>query len=179
MKNEYKIYKNYIEIFMTKNTGEIFTTQVSARHLERLLDFDVSWHLDWKPKIKNYYAQSISYLGVFDGKPKYKTLYLHRFIMLAKEDEMVDHIGVTNTLDNRDENLRIISNENNSRNRKGKNSNNTSGYRNVSFIQGYWKVQLQINGKNHLFPEKFTDVDDAGRFAKEMRDKYYGEFSGQ
>jgi hypothetical protein len=29
-----------------------------------------------------------------------------------------------------------------------------------------------------LFPEKFKDVDEAGRFAEAMRKKYYGEFAG-
>jgi len=82
-------------------------------------------------------------------------------------------------LDNREINIREASNEENIKNRKSKNSNNTSGYRNVSLIDGFYRIQIQIDGKNHRFSEKFDDVDKAGLFAKKMREKYYGEFSGE
>lgn len=179
MKNKYKIVGDYVEIFMTRRNGETFTTQVSKKHLEKLLEFDVKWHPDWKPKIKNYYAQATIYIGMVEGKAKYKTLYLHRFIMNAKENEMVDHVGITNTLDNRDKNLRIVNNKDNSKHRNGINSNNTSGYRNVAKIGKWWRVQLQVNGKNKLFSEKFEDVNDAGKFAEKMREKYYRDYKGK
>lgn len=41
-----------------------------------------------------------------------------------------------------------------------------------------YHVQLQINGKNKVLG-KFSDVHEAGRFAEEMRQKYYGEFAGK
>ena len=93
--------------------------------------------------------------------------------------ETVDHIN-GNTFDNRKTNLRIVEDSNNLTNRKSKNSNNKSGYRNVcwSKSESKWLVQLQINGKNTVLG-KFDDVDEAGRFAEEMRQKYYGEFAGK
>ena len=39
-------------------------------------------------------------------------------------------------------------------------------------------VQLQINRKNKILGY-FDDVHEAGRFAEEMRQKYYGEFKGE
>jgi hypothetical protein len=45
----------------------------------------------------------------------------------------------------------------------------------VCYIQGIWRVQLQINKRNYLFPEKFEDVYKAGCFAEEMRNKYYNK----
>lgn len=178
MKNEYKVIGNYIEIYMHNRIQELFVTQVSKKHLRRLLDFDVKWHPDWKPEINNYYAQATIYQGISNGKPKYKTLYLHRFVTQAQKGQVVDHKNNPETLDNRDDNLRISNDANNTKNRRGKNSNNTSGHRNVSWILGYWRVQLQIDGKNHMFPEKFTDVDEAGIFAEQMRKKYYGKYKG-
>ena len=64
-------------------------------------------------------------------------------------------------------------------NRSGKNKNNTSGYRNVSYIKGEGKyiVQLQVDGKNKRLGE-FDDVHEAGKFAEEMRKKYYGKYKG-
>jgi hypothetical protein len=93
--------------------------------------------------------------------------------------EFVDHIN-HNTLDNGKENLRITSNRYNLKHRKGKNSNNKSGYRNVSWLNSYkkWCVQIQIEGKNTILG-KFDDVDEAGKFAEEMRNKYYGEYAGE
>jgi len=41
-----------------------------------------------------------------------------------------------------------------------------------------WCVQLQINGVNSVLGT-FDDVDEPKNFAKEMRKKYYSEFSGE
>ena len=95
------------------------------------------------------------------------------------QDVRVDHIN-HNTLDNRKCNLRVITQKKNLRNRNSRNINNKSGYRNVSWNSRYnnWSVQLQINGKNKILG-RFDNVDEAGRFAEEMRKKYYGEFAGK
>lgn len=90
---------------------------------------------------------------------------------------LVDHRNY-DTLDNRKENLRIVQSQANTRNRSGRNSNNKSGYRNVCLVKGKWIVQLQINGRNTKLGS-FDDVHKAGAFAKEMRNKYYGEFAGK
>ena len=82
------------------------------------------------------------------------------------------------TLDNRRKNLRITDHSDNLKNRQGKNKNNKSGYRNVCMMSGKWRVQLMVEGKRILFKEKFTDVNEAGKFAEDMRIKYYGKFTG-
>lgn len=40
-----------------------------------------------------------------------------------------------------------------------------------------WVVQLHINNKNERLGY-FDNVDEAGKFAEKMRQKYYGEFAG-
>lgn len=43
-----------------------------------------------------------------------------------------------------------------------------------------WIVQLQINGKNSVLGKFPLDkIEEAGKFAEEMRKKYYGEFAGK
>ncbi|CAK0778586.1 hypothetical protein CCP3SC15_6030003 [Gammaproteobacteria bacterium] len=42
----------------------------------------------------------------------------------------------------------------------------------------YWRVQLQHDGKNVLFHEKFTDPKEAGDFAEARRAEFYGAFAG-
>ena len=102
-------------------------------------------------------------------------------VSICSNDQHIHHRN-HNTLDNRKENLELISITENSRHRKGKNKNNTTGYRNVMYNKRYknkpYHVQLQIDGKNKVLG-KFSDVDEAGTFAEEMRQKYYGEYAGK
>jgi len=92
--------------------------------------------------------------------------------------EKVDHID-HDTFNTRKKNLRISVNLENTRNRKGKNSNNKSGYRNVSWNGSGWSVQLQIEGKNTTLKRFPRDkLEEAGAYAELMRQRYYGEFAG-
>ena len=104
---------------------------------------------------------------------------MHQLVMGVEGYVYVDHKNHDNKLDNRKENLRIVKNEDNTKYRKGKNKNNTSGYRNVSWDKrkNKWIVQLQIKGKNKRLGD-FDDVVEAGLFAEEMRNKIYGKFAG-
>jgi len=88
----------------------------------------------------------------------------------------IDHIN-HDTLDNRKSNLRASSNDENTKHRKSKNSNNKSGFRNVAIIKGWYTVQLMIDGKNQSLA-KFKYAEDAGEYAETARQKYYGEFHG-
>lgn len=106
-----------------------------------------------------------------------RTIWIHKEILNVSNGVLVDHKD-GNGLNNQRYNLRDADKTRNATNRKGKNSNNTSGHRNVCLILGYYRIQLQIEGKNHMFLEKFTDVNKAGKFAEKMRKKHYGEYAG-
>lgn len=140
---------------------------------------DLHWHVRYNPNTNSYYAKATRRVDDMDGENK-KSVYLHIEIVNPEHDESiyVDHRN-HDTLDNRRINLRITNNADNNKHRKGKNSNNKSGYRNVCWIKtkGQWVVQLQIDGKNTRLAY-FDDVDEAGKYAEEMREKYYGEFKG-
>ena len=97
------------------------------------------------------------------------------------DGKIVDHKN-HNTLDNTRANIKVIADKHNSTNRKTRNSNNKSGYRNVSWSKSSekWIIQLQINGKNKIlgyFP--YEQLEEAGAFAEQMRQKYYGEYAGR
>lgn len=122
-------------------------------------------------------------IGVYNGYVSvskttgYKRL--HRLVMKVNDPKIhIDHIN-HNRLDNIKNNLRPSNDFYNTKHRKSKNSNNTSGYRNVSHdSKGKLIVQLQDeNGKNLIW-RGFSSVEEAGVFAAKMREQLYGEYKG-
>lgn len=174
--HKYKIIDNeHIEFYIKNRKGKIFKILVDIDVFDEIKEY--SWHTTWKKDAKSYYVSRTIYLGTENNRAKYETVFLHNHIMRQPKGKVVDHIN-HNTLDNRVSNLRIANKAQNCKHRKGKNSNNTSGYRNVSKVGNKWVVQLQVDGKNTCLG-KFDDVHEAGKFAKEMRTKHYGEFAGR
>lgn len=173
----YKIIDGEYVIFEVEKDGKIIEIMVDMDDFEDINHY--SWHADWRNVMNNYYITRTEYLGIVNGKPGYKTIYLHNSILSPPKGKVVDHIN-HNPLDNRKRNLRLVCRSKNGKNRKGSNSNNTSGYRNVSWSKDYkqWLVQLQVNGTNKVLG-KFDDVHIAGEFAEEMRQKHYGKFAGR
>lgn len=106
-----------------------------------------------------------------------QSIYVHRLIFLFHHGYMpleVDHID-TNRHNNRIENLRAATSAQNQRN-KSLQRNNTSGHKNVRWVNGKWAVELKINGKAKYFG-RFEDLELAALMASEARDKYHGEFA--
>ena len=114
----------------------------------------------------------VVYSGTKDG------LYnksLHRIIMDAPDDKMVDHIN-GNKRDNRRENLRLCNSSENNRN-VGKKSTNTSGFKGVSWYkgEGKWRAQIRVDGKKkHL--GYFDDPETAYRSYCRAATKFHGDF---
>jgi len=179
--NKYEIRGKSTVMFFKNRKGQEFESLIDTDDLDRLIKLDWHWNIEWAnygTDASKCYIRTSTYLGYKDGKPKYKTYKLHRVIMNAKFKETIDHIN-HDTLDNRKGNLRVVEVKDNTKNRSHSNSNNTSGYRNVSKIGKEWCVQLQIEGKNTCLKKFSLDqLDQAGLYASEMRDIYYGKFAG-
>lgn len=175
---QYDIDGDITYIYFTQENGMKHVVIIDTFNLERVINYKYRWHVS-EYNCNNFYARANVYKGYNEEKGRgiYETLLLHTFIANNPDAKYIDHKN-NNRLDERESNLRVTEQKNNTKNRKGKNINNTSGYRNVSLINGWYRIQLQINGTNYLFPEKFKDVDEAGKFAEEMRLKYYGEYAG-
>jgi hypothetical protein len=149
---------------------------INIKGYEVLIDDDLApmilarqWHIsDRKRGI--YFATSIKHP---DGKSR--DIKLHRFIMSAPPDSLVDHRD-GNWLDCRRQNLRVCTNAENSRNTPRKKSN-TTGYRGVSYApqSGKYRAGIKINGKQkHL--GYFETAETAYMVYQEEAKKQFGEF---
>ena len=103
------------------------------------VDFYKLEMFDWRAKKheKRVYAHRVTAEG--------KSVQLHRQIIGAKPGEIVDHINRV-TLDNRRENLRIVSPTVNAINRSLSFSNKT-GVTGVHYCQGMWRAVIGVQNK--------------------------------
>lgn len=100
------------------------------------------WHIT-----KLGYPMRNNYQGVVDGKPKNNPIYMHREIMDTPAGMVTDHID-GDKLDNRRKNLQICTQGLNVAKRANQ-SNNTSGYRGVTYNKRRekWVVRFTFAGK--------------------------------
>ena len=114
--------------------------------------------------------------GYDKGRPKRTLLQLHRFIAKAPKGKVVDHIN-GNTLDNRKENLRIVTHKQNSMNqmktRTHKGKPTSSKYRGVSFVERRNRWIARCSG-HHVgyFKEENAAAEAYDKKAKELFGEY-------
>jgi hypothetical protein len=176
--NNVTIKDDYAIIHITNTKGEEFESIVDVETIDLVKKINVNLHVAWLNDVKGYYVRGTRYLGWSEekGRYDYKIFYLHREIVGANKRDIVDHIN-KNTLDNRKSNLRKVGAKENTKNRKGANTNSKTGVRNVSLIHGKYVVQLQVDGKNTVFG-RFDNLEDAAKLAKQKRKEIYGEYAG-
>jgi len=110
------------------------------------------------------------------AKNSHTGIRVHRIVMNAKDDDVIDHID-GNPLNNRKENLRICTQFDNQKNR-GANKNNKSGYKGVCWNseKKKWTTQLFSNGRR-VYCKHFDDKETAARAYNEAALKHHGEFA--
>ena len=105
IKNKHYIENDIVHMEVSHNKeGVTLETIFDASEFDRVDSANLSWHLEWKQAYKKYYVKATKYLGMVNGKAKYKTTRLHTF--LTQEDSTVYHIN-GDTMDNRLSNLQI------------------------------------------------------------------------
>lgn len=101
-------------------------------------------------------------------------IYIHRLIANAKDGDIVDHID-RNPLNNRKNNLRLVSSSQNSQN-KSLQVNNTSGFIGVYWIseKNKWRAEIQINGESKSLGY-FHEKNEAIIARLKAEKQYFGE----
>ena len=134
----YFILKNdYVElVIFNKLKQNKIITFISRKDLEKVKKGH--WCACYDKTIKNYYIR---------GRVNKKQVQLHRYITNCPDNLVVDHVN-RNTLDNRQENLRCISQYENNQNRKELWQTNKSGYKCISWHKANNKWVIQHKGKH-------------------------------
>ena len=130
-------------------------------------DYDKLVELKWF--YHTGYASSNMWI---DGKRK--TAKMHRVIMNNPKGFMIDHIN-HDTLDNRKENLRLVTNQQNLFNQKLK--KHSSKYKGVTWYETHKKWCVRIRFNKSIYLGLFEDEKEAGRVYNENAIKYFGEFA--
>lgn len=157
--NEIIEYDDYAEIVLyDKQCKEIARAIIDLDDVDKVKQY--KWHLD-----NDGYASS--------GRNSMK---LHKLIMECLDNMTIDHIN-RNRLDNRKENLRFCTHQQNMMNLSVR-IDNSSGVTGVCWHKksNKWRAQIKLNKKTkHL--GYYDNIEDAIQARRQAEIDYFGEFA--
>lgn len=156
-KNIINVYDDYAEILFEDTNGEI--TGKAIIDVE-----DVQRCSEHKWMITEYMGNTRYVKSIIDGV----NTGLHRFVMNATKGDVVDHIN-RDGLDNRKQNLRIVTTSENSVNSK---TRSATGEKNIYMHHGKYQVEIVRNYKT-VFMKSFKTLKEA----IESRDNFIEEYN--
>lgn len=146
---------------------------VLTKNKSTIVDDDV---YEWASKLKWCFNNNYAVRSSNRIHGKQFQIYLHKEIMNAPKGIQVDHIN-GDKLDNRKENLRLCTIQENSRNYSLP-RHNTSGYKGISWLKriNKWQAQISINNKI-VYIGVYFNKEDAAKAYNEAAIKYHGDFA--
>lgn len=162
MKNNYRVTDDGVVVEL-KHKGLTYETKTSVSDLPKLEGYPNTWQINltgYAPRVMGPHRDE-------DGKKSY--VMLHRFLTNAPKGFDVDHIN-HDTLDNRQENLRVVTRAENMQNRAGAEKRSKSGIRGVSWdnTKKKWVVFIKVNRKSR-YMGSFDDIEEAREAAELAR----------
>jgi hypothetical protein len=164
--NDYRIEGDVAYIaLIDRGRGRTVEAVINRAHLERVLAAG-HWTPNWNTSARAYYPIL-----------REKEMLLHRFVVGAPPGTITDHKN-HDTLDCRDDNLRICSHAQNMQNRRGAHRHSKSGVRNT-----YWDasrqsylVKVRANGHRRTIG-RYKTIEEAEAAAIAARQSLHGEFA--
>jgi hypothetical protein len=106
-----------------------------------------------------------------------KGIYLHRLVVKAPDDKLVDHIN-GNPLDNRKANLRVCTSQENIRNSQKRRGclSKFKGVTRDARKNKLWRAQICIDGERKSLGYFYTEIEAAHAYAKAAKE-LFGEFA--
>ena len=165
MQNNFKVMGDKVFILL-EHKGEYRRTIIDMDDLPRVASIPGRWYA---MDVGGNRGEKI-YVGTVIGGV---TIYLHKMIRRSTHPGLVvDHIN-HDSLDNRKENLRIVTLAQNGQNRKGPRKGNKSGFRNVHpNKRGDWVVSLMKEGRK-IYVGTYKNVLVANQVAEKAREYYF------
>lgn len=151
--------------YYTEKDYTVGKTHECTRFLFDIIDYD---------NVKNYkwYIDSNGYIKAVVPKSK-RLISLHRLIMNIEKKEMIDHIS-GDKLDNRRNNLRLCTNQQNQFNSKSKGGK--SKYKGVYKYKNKWAAQITRDYKKNFLGYYDNEIDAAKAYNKKAIE-LFGEFA--
>ena len=168
-KNEFSFLDDYVKV--TTTNGVSFIIDYEDYH--RSVADDIHWYVHNNTSAKSDEKYVISRRKKTDNCEEIK---LHNYIMNPPDYMIVDHID-GDTMNNTRDNLRIVTQQQNSWNRAVA-INNTSGVKGVSKVKrnNKWIARIGYNGKRIVIGT-FDNYDDAVEARLTVEKELYGEYS--
>jgi hypothetical protein len=147
---------------------------VDDEDFERLSQF--SWHAAFYPITQKYVAKRVlATVKQPNGRWKNLGRTMQAEILGVMSGLQIDHKNL-DSLDNRKENLRWATRQEQARNRKGR-SNNRNGYKGIERIRsGRFRARIGISGRN-LHLGCFDTAEEAAKAYDEAARQHFGEFA--
>lgn len=156
----YIIYDDYAEIELKRKNG-ISYVKIDLDDVEKCKKLGI-----WSVGGNGYILARVKETG--------EKFYLHRFVMNASRNSVVDHVN-HDLLDCRKQNLRFATISQNIMNQH-KRKDNSSGVRGVDFDKSRGKWCARISANKQRFQKRFDTFEEAVAYRKMLEDKYFGEF---
>jgi hypothetical protein len=159
LKNKFEIFGDVTVIYLKRKDGNAMKTLIDTCDLKRAQEIQSSWHANYNQHGNWYVKSRIQKNG------KEEAVFLHRWLMNASKEDLIDHINHDGLDNRRSVNLRTATPSENQQNRRGSNKNNKSGIRGVSFDKSSrkWVAMCCVNYKNHYIGSfgELTDAENA------------------
>jgi len=112
-----------------------------------------------------------------DSKGRQRNVRMHRVILGEPKGKIIDHIN-HNGLDNRRANLRVVTRQQNTWNKRKQRGNCSSQYKGVTLFKrvGKWQARIICNGKS-IFIGYFDDQIAAARAYDAKAAELYGDYA--